>query len=204
MLNRVILMGRITQDLEVRQTGGGQAVLSFSIAVQRNYKDQSGQYPTDFIDCVAWGQQAEFIARYFGKGRMIAIEGNLRKRAYEDKNGVKHYPTEVYVDSAQFTGEPKQGGGNYSNNYGGGFNGGNGGYNNGGFGGGNGGFNNGGDNFGGNNYGGNNFGNGGFNQNNGGQGNFGGGNNAAPSNDALNIGDLSEFEDVISDDGVPF
>ncbi|MBQ8966587.1 single-stranded DNA-binding protein [Ruminococcus sp.] len=207
MLNRVILMGRITQDLEVRQTPNGTSALTFNIAVDRNFKDQNGQYQSDFITCVAWRQTAEFIGRYFGKGRMIALEGQLRSRTYEDKNGTKHYVTEVYVDNASFTGEKaNQGGGNYSNNYGnGGFNGGNGGYNNGGFNGGNGGYNNGGGNFGGNNnYGGNNFGgNGGFNQNNGGQG-APVNNNTAPSNDALNIGDLSEFEDVISDDGVPF
>ena len=165
MLNRVILMGRITQDLEVRQTPNGQAVLSFSVAVQRNYKDQSGQYPTDFIDCVAWGQQAEFISRYFGKGRMIAIEGNLRTRSYDDKNGVKHNVTEVFVDSVSFTGEPKQGGssasypssGSYSNNN--------------------------------NNYRSNQQ-------------------SAAPAqssnNEELSIGDLADYEDVLSDDGVPF
>ena len=195
MLNKVILMGRITQDVEVRQTPNGQAVLSFSVAVQRSYKDQSGQYPTDFLDCVAWGQTAEFIGRYFSKGRMIVVEGNLRKRVYEDKNGVKHYPTEVFVDNASFAGDskPQQGNGNYSQNYGnGGFN--NGGYSNGGNGG-----------FGGNNFNnGGNFG-GGFGGNNGGnQNNFNNNNNQAPSNDALNIGDLSEFEDVLSDDGVPF
>ncbi|MBO4866691.1 MAG: single-stranded DNA-binding protein [Ruminococcus sp.] len=199
MLNKVILMGRITQDLEVKQTTGGQAVLSFSVAVQRSYKDQSGQYPTDFLDCVAWGQTAEFIGRYFSKGRMIVVEGNLRKRVWEDKNGVKHYPTEIYVDNASFAGDSKpQGGGNYTNNYGGGNNGfgnNNGGYSNGG----NGGYNGGGYNNGGFNN------NGGFGGNNGGnQNSFNNNNNQAPSNDALNIGDLSEFEDVLSDDGVPF
>jgi len=197
MLNRVILMGRITQDLEVRQTPNGQAVVTFNVAVDRNFKDQNGQYQSDFITCVAWRQQAEFIGKYFGKGRMIAIEGNLRTRTYEDKNGTKHYVTEVFVDSVSFTGEKaNQGGGNYSNNYGGG----NGGYGN------NGGYSNGGNSgFGGNNFNnGGNFG-GGFGGNNGGnQNNFNNNNNQAPSNDALNIGDLSEFEDVLSDDGVPF
>lgn len=105
MLNRVILMGRITQDLEVRQTPNGQAVVTFNVAVDRNFKDQNGQYQSDFITCVAWRQQAEFIGKYFGKGRMIALEGQLRSRVYEDKNGTKHYVTEVFVDSASFTGE---------------------------------------------------------------------------------------------------
>ena len=124
MLNRVILMGRIANDIEVRQ-GGGQSVVSFSIAVERSYTDQNGQRPVDFIDCVAWRQQAEFIGKYFGKGRMIAIEGELRKRDFTDKNGNKRYVTEVYVDKVSFTGEPKQDGGNggayqqggYNNNY---------------------------------------------------------------------------------------
>lgn len=78
MLNRVILMGRITQDLEVRQTPAGASVLSFTVAVERNFRGQNGERQTDFINCVAWRQQADFIGRYFSKGRMIALEGNLR------------------------------------------------------------------------------------------------------------------------------
>lgn len=105
MLNRVILMGRITQELELKQTPNGTFVLSFSIAVDRSYSKQGEERQTDFINCVAWRQQAEFISKYFGKGRMIAIEGNLRTRNYDDKNGVKRYVTEVFVDSVSFTGE---------------------------------------------------------------------------------------------------
>ena len=121
MLNRVILMGRITHDLEVRQTQSGQAVLSFQLAVDRRVK-AGAERQSDFIRCTAWGQQAEFISRYFGKGRMIGIVGELRKREYVNKKtGEKHYPTEVYVTSVSFTGEPKpqnnaQGNG-YNNNY---------------------------------------------------------------------------------------
>lgn len=109
MLNKVILMGRITHDLEVKQTPSGASVVSFSVAVERSFKDQNGERQTDFINCVAWRQQAEFIGRYFRKGRMIAIEGNLRTRTYDDKNGVKHYVTEVYVDNVSFTGEKAEG-----------------------------------------------------------------------------------------------
>lgn len=105
MLNRVIIMGRITHELEIKQTQNGTACLSFSVAVERNFKNANGSYDADFINCVAWKNTAEFIGRYFGKGRMIAIEGQLRCRTYEDKNGTKHYVTEVYVDSASFTGE---------------------------------------------------------------------------------------------------
>lgn len=107
MLNNVTIMGRITQDLELRQTPNGVSTLSFNVAVDRNYAGKDGQRQTDFITCVAWRQQAEFISKYFAKGRMIAIVGNLRSRTYDDKNGTKHYVTEVYVDSASFTGEPK-------------------------------------------------------------------------------------------------
>ncbi len=120
MLNKVILMGRITQDLEVKQTPQGVSVLSFSVAVQRSYARQGEERQTDFINCVAWRQQAEFIGRYFSKGRMIALEGNLRTRTYDDKNGVKHYVTEVYVDNVSFTGEKAEGGyqqGGYNNGY---------------------------------------------------------------------------------------
>ena len=112
MLNRVILMGRITQDLEIRQTQGGVAVLSFTVAVDRGYVKQGEERQTDFINCVAWRQQAEFISRYFAKGRMIAIEGNLRTRTYDDKNGVKHYITEISVASAFFAGEQRPSGSN--------------------------------------------------------------------------------------------
>ena len=115
MLNKVILMGRITRDLELKQTPGGVSVLAFNIAVERGYAKQGEEREADFITCVAWRQQAEFISKYFSKGRMIAIEGNLRTRTYDDKNGSKHYVTEVYVDSVSFTGEPKQSGSSYEN-----------------------------------------------------------------------------------------
>ena len=103
-LNKVIIMGRITHTPEVKQTPNGIPVLQFSIAVDRYSKEEK---QADFISCVAWRQTAEFIGRYFGKGRMIAITGNLHSRTYEDKNGTKHYVTEVYVESADFTGEPR-------------------------------------------------------------------------------------------------
>lgn len=105
MLNNVILMGRITHDLEVKQTQSGTAVLAFTIAVERKFANADGEKEADFIRCVAWKQQAEFIGKYFGKGRMIALEGNIRTRTYENKNGVKQNVTEVYVDNVSFTGE---------------------------------------------------------------------------------------------------
>lgn len=154
MLNRVILMGRITQDLDLKTTPSGVSVLSFSVAVDRGFVKQGEERQSDFISCVAWRQQADFISKYFAKGRMIALEGNLRTRTYDDKNGSKHYVTEVYVDSVSFTGEPKQGGNsnfNASSNF-----------------------------------------------------------NNSPSQKAaepaptVSIGNLSDFEEIISDDGVPF
>lgn len=120
MINNVILMGRITHDLEIKQTQNGVAVMQFSLAVERRYKGADGEKETDFINCVAWRQQAEFIGKYFRKGRMIAIEGNLRTRTYDDKNGSKHYVTEVYVDNVSFTGEKADGGyqqNDYNNGY---------------------------------------------------------------------------------------
>ena len=104
---KAILLGRITQELELKQTPNGTSVLAFTVAVERNYSKGEDKQ-SDFINCVAWKEKAEFISKYFGKGRMIAIEGNLRTRAYDDKNGVKHYVTEVYVDNVSFTGEKKQ------------------------------------------------------------------------------------------------
>ena len=115
MLNKVILMGRITRDLVVNQTPSGVPVLTFTIAVERSFVRQGEERQTDFITCVAWRNQAEFISRYFAKGRMIAIVGNLRTRNYE-KDGVKHYVTEVYVDEASFTGEPRQQNSGYQQN----------------------------------------------------------------------------------------
>lgn len=102
MLNRVIIMGRITRDLELRQTPSGASALSFSVAVDRTTKNCEKQ--ADFISCTAFGQRAEFIGRYFGKGRMIALEGSLKTGSYE-KNGVTIYTTEVWVDNVSFTGE---------------------------------------------------------------------------------------------------
>ncbi len=121
MLNRVILMGRITHDLEMKQTPSGAVVVPFSLAVERNFKEQNGERQTDFISCVAWGKTAEHIGRYFAKGRMIAVEGQLRTRTYDDKNGSRHYITEVVVSGVSFTGEPKpqsqqSGYGQYQNN----------------------------------------------------------------------------------------
>lgn len=160
-LNKAIILGRITHDLEVRQTQSGTAVLQFTVAVDRNFKNANGEYETDFIKCVAFRSVSEFIGRYFYKGRMIAIEGHLQNRSYQDKNGEKRYITEIIVDSASFTGEKSDGGNNNS-----------------------------------------------FNQNGGG---FANQYQQTPqqnngfNGDAQSVGDLSDFEDVLTEDGtVPF
>lgn len=104
MLNRVILMGRLTADPELRQTQSGISFVKFNIAINRKFKDNNGEHQTDFISITAWRQTAEFVSRYFSKGQMIVIEGSLRNNNYEDQNGVKHYSMDVLADSVSFAG----------------------------------------------------------------------------------------------------
>lgn len=119
-MNKVILMGRLTKDVEMRQTPSGVSVARFSIAVNRRFQ-REGQPQADFFDCVAWRQTGEFIGRYFGKGRMIAVIGTLQNRSWDGQDGRKHYATEVIVDEAYFTGSKTETGGS-QNGYGGGYN----------------------------------------------------------------------------------
>ena len=108
MYNKVILMGRIVNDLELKTTPSGTSVLSFRIAVDRKYQVKGEERKSDFINIVAWRSSAEFISRYFSKGRMILIDGELQTRSYQDKNGNTAYITEVLVEQATFTGETKK------------------------------------------------------------------------------------------------
>lgn len=107
MLNRVIIMGRLTADPELRQTASGVAKCRFTVAVDRSFVKQGEERQADFITVVAWRQTAEFVCRYFSKGRMIAIEGNLKTNTYQNKAypDITHYVTEVYADQVHFTGE---------------------------------------------------------------------------------------------------
>lgn len=107
MFNKVIMLGRVTQDLELKTTPSGVSVLSFSIAVDRRFQNKGEEKKADFFNCVAWRQEAEFIARYWTKGRPILVEGELQNRSYVDKNGVTRYVTEIIVDRAAFTGDKK-------------------------------------------------------------------------------------------------
>ena len=102
MLNRIILMGRLTRDPELRRTGSGTAVTSFSLAVDRDFKSQSGEKETDFIDIVAWRSTAEFVSKYFTKGRMAVVEGRLQLRDWTDRDGNKRRTAEVIADNVYF------------------------------------------------------------------------------------------------------
>ncbi|MBQ8122022.1 MAG: single-stranded DNA-binding protein [Ruminococcus sp.] len=175
-MNKVILVGRLVADPELRQTQNGVASCRIRIAVDRKFADKStGERQSDFINCTAWRQTAEFISRYFSKGKLIAVEGSLRTGSYADKNhpDVTHYTTEVYVDNVEFVGGKSESGGNGGNqNYN------NGGYNNGGY----------------------NAGNNGFQappaQSAPSQ--------PAPQNNDMSYGNLSDFEEILSDGDVPF
>ncbi|MBP5180300.1 MAG: single-stranded DNA-binding protein [Clostridiales bacterium] len=101
-MNKVILIGRLTKDPEVKNTASQVTVCRFSIAVDRRFKDQNGQRQADFINCVAWRQTANFISSYFHKGSKIAVVGSIQTRTYDDAGGQKRYVTEVVVDEAEF------------------------------------------------------------------------------------------------------
>ena len=117
MLNKIFIMGRLTRDPELRRTQTGTPVASFSLAVDRDFKDKStGERTTDFIDVVAWRQTGEFVSRYFTKGRMAVVEGRLQIRDWTDKEGGKRRSAEVIADQVYF-GDSKRDsdGGGYSN-----------------------------------------------------------------------------------------
>lgn len=116
MLNKVILQGRLVADPELRRTQSGTAVVSFRIAVDRNYKSKDANAQTaDFINIVAWRQTAEFISRYFTKGSMILIEGSIQTREYTDNDNKRRYVTEVNAENVNFCG-PKNSGTGSDNN----------------------------------------------------------------------------------------
>ena len=140
MLNHITIMGRLTRDPELRRTGSGVAVASFTVAVDRDFGGRDGgEKETDFIDCVAWRQTGEFVSKYFTKGRMIVVSGRLQIRSWTDKDGNKRRTAEVVADNCYFGDSKREEGGNAyggntyggnayggnsygSNNYGGGYN----------------------------------------------------------------------------------
>ena len=101
MLNSITIMGRIGKDIELRRTNNGHAVCAFSLAVDRDYKE-NGNKATDWINCVAWRQNAEYVSKYGTKGRMVGLEGRLQSRSYEDKNNNKRTVWEVMVNNLYF------------------------------------------------------------------------------------------------------
>ena len=119
MLNHITIMGRLTRDPELRRTGSGVAVASFTVAVDRDYAPNGGERETDFIDCVAWRQTGEFVSKYFTKGSMIVVSGRLQIRNWNDKEGNKRRSAEVVADNVYF-GESKrssEGSGSYGGSY---------------------------------------------------------------------------------------
>jgi single-strand DNA-binding protein len=174
-MNKVILVGRLTADPVLRQTQSGISSCRFTVAVDRRIADKNtGERQADFISCTAWRQTAEFISRYFNKGKLIAVEGSLRTGSYADKNhpDVTHYTTDVQVDNVEFVGSKSESGGN----------GGNSGYNN------NGGYNNGYNN------------NNGFQA----PPQQAAPSQSAPANNDMSYGNLGDFEEILSDGDVPF
>ena len=108
MLNHIVVMGRLTRDVELRRTGSGVAVAGFCLAVDRDFADkQSGERETDFIDCVAWRGLGEFCSKYFAKGSMAIVSGRLQIRNYTDKDGNKRRAAEILADAVYF-GEAKK------------------------------------------------------------------------------------------------
>ena len=118
MLNHITIMGRLTRDPELRRTGSGVAVTSFTLVVDRDFGSrESGEKETDFIDCVAWRQTGEFVSKYFTKGSMIVVSGRLQIRSWNDKDGNKRRTAEVVADNVYFGDSRRDGdGGSFGGN----------------------------------------------------------------------------------------
>ena len=108
-MNKVILIGRLTKDPELRTIASGNATTSFTIAVNRNFTNQNGEREADFINCVAWRKQAENVAKYCTKGSQVAVEGRIQTRSYDAQDGTKRYVTEVVADNVTFLGSRASG-----------------------------------------------------------------------------------------------
>ena len=121
MLNHIVIMGRLTRDPELRRTGSGIAVASFPVAVDRDFgKNENGEKETDFIDCVAWRNTAEYVSKYATKGRMVVVSGRLQIRGWNDKDGNKRRTAEVVAENVYFADSKRAEGGSYGGNtYGG-------------------------------------------------------------------------------------
>ena len=109
MLNHIVIMGRLTRDPELRRTGSGIAVASFTLAVDHDYKPENGERGCDFIDCIAWRNTGEFVSKYFAKGRMAVVSGRLQIRGWTDKDGNKRRSAEVVAEDVYFGDSKKEG-----------------------------------------------------------------------------------------------
>lgn len=121
-MNKAILMGRLVRDPELRTTASGTSVCSFTLAIDRRFKNQQGERQTDFIPCVAWSKTAEFCARYFTQGQRMALVGTIQPRSWEDNDGNKRYTTEVIAEEVYFADSKRSEGSSYGGGqpYGGG------------------------------------------------------------------------------------
>ena len=118
MLNHIVLMGRLTRDPELRRTGSGTPVATFTLAVDRDFGSrESGERETDFIDIVAWRNTAEFVSKYFAKGRMAVVSGRLQIRNWNDKDGNKRRSAEVVADNVYFGDSKREGAGGFDQTY---------------------------------------------------------------------------------------
>lgn len=113
-MNRVVLVGRLTKDPELKKTNNNNSVVNFTIAVNRTFANASGEREADFINCVAWNKTAENMATYLGKGSLVAVDGRIQTRSYDGNDGKRVYVTEVFVDNLQFL-ESKQASGQNTN-----------------------------------------------------------------------------------------
>lgn len=103
-MNKIVLVGRLTKDPELRSTTAGFSTASFTVAVNRNFKNKDGNYDADFLPCVAFRNTATFVSRYFKKGNLICVEGRVQTRSYDAQDGSKRYVTEIVVENAEFVG----------------------------------------------------------------------------------------------------
>ena len=103
-MNKIILVGRLTRDPEVRSTSTGASTANFTVAVSRNFKNKEGNYDADFLPCVAFRAQADFVSKFFKKGSLIGVEGRVQTRNYDAQDGTKRYVTEVVVENIEFVG----------------------------------------------------------------------------------------------------
>ena len=108
-MNKIILVGRLTRDPELRSTSTGISTANFTVAVNRNFKNKDGQYDADFISCVAFRNTADFVSKYFKKGNLICLDGRIQTRNYDAQDGTKRYVTEVVVENIEFVGGRNEG-----------------------------------------------------------------------------------------------